>query len=116
MCIIIRRGEHALQKRRRHEGGFTLPEVLASLAICMMLMQIAGQWSVLTGQSHVRIQQNQQAVLLAQTALAGAQGEIPEGWQVVVERRPMGEFLEEREITVKNENQIWQFYYAGETR
>lgn len=115
MCIIIRRGEPALQKRRRHEGGFTLPEVLASLVICMMLMQIAGHWYALTGQSHVRIQQNQQAVLLAQTALAGAQGEIPEGWQVVVERQPMGEFLEEQEITVTNENQTWQFYYAGET-
>lgn len=115
MCIIIRRGEPVSQKHRRHNGGFTLPEVLVSLLISALLMQCVGQWSALTGQSFARIQQNQQAVLLAQTALLEWHGEIPEGWQVVVEKQPAGEFLEEKEITVTNENQTWQFYYAGES-
>ncbi len=123
MCIITRPGERASQKRRSRHSGFTLPEVLVSLMICMLLMQAVGQWSVLTGNSNLRMQQNQQAVLLAQTVLAGSTPSVPDGWTIQVEKQLINEesnteentgSLWEWNITVNYEEQTWQFYYVGE--
>ena len=115
MCIFIRQGAHVLQKPRRNNGGFTLPEVLLSLLLSMFLIQMICQWGVLMANSQQRIEENRQAVFLAQAALAEMQPEIPDGWQISVEKKPLGKTLQEWEITVQYENQEWQFYYAGET-
>ena len=115
MSIFIRQDAHASQKRQRSNGGFTLPEVLLSLVLSMFLIQIACQWGVLTVKSQQRMEQNQQAVFLAQAVFAELQPELPAGWQVMVREKPLGNALQEREITIRYENQEWQFYYAGET-
>ena len=115
MSIFIRLGGHALQKRQRNNGGFTLPEVLVSLLLSVFLVQIICQWGVLTIRSQQRIEENQCALYLAQAALAETEPEIPEGWRVSVEEKPLDNTLQEQEITVQYENQKWHFYYAGET-
>lgn len=115
MCIFIRLDAHASQKRRRNNSGFTLPEVMISLLLSVFLMQIICQWGILTIRSQERIEENQQAVFLAQAVLAKMDSELPEGWNVFVEEKPLGDVLQEREITIQHENQEWQFYYAGET-
>ncbi len=122
MCICIKQGERASRKyRHRHHSGFTLPEVLVSLVICMLLMQLLGQWGILTTESNQRMQENQQALLLAQSALTGSEVVCPNGWEVIVEKNLIGDAekiergtLREWEITVKHGNQAWQFYYVGE--
>ena len=118
MCIITRQGVHASPKRQRDNRGFTLPELLISLVICALLLHSAGQWSVLSSQSHVRSAENRQAVLIAQSVLAGIEPELPEGWSVQKETRPAGLFLTEQELTITHANQTntqsWTFYYAGE--
>ncbi len=116
MYISIGQGEPASQKRRRQNSGFTLPEVLVSLVICVMLMQTLGHWGVLTYRANQQMNENQQAVFLAQMALAGSEAHIPEGWEVIVNQTVIGneKFLRQWEITVRHENHQWQFYYAGE--
>lgn len=113
MSIFIRPGGHALQKHQRNNGGFTLPEVLVSLLLSVFLVQIICQWGVLTIRSQQRIEENQFAVYLAQAVLAETEPEISEGWRISVEEIPLGNTLQEQEITVQYENQEWHFYYAG---
>lgn len=119
MYITIRQEGQESQKRRRHKGGFTLPEVLVSLLICVFVLQGVGQWGVLTQQSRIRMQQNQQAVLLAQAVLAGNSAELPDGWEIVVKKQEIGDELIEQELTIiygnqSWEKQTWQFYYVGQ--
>ena len=116
MCIFIRQGVRALQKRQRNNSGFTLPEVLISLLLSVFIMHIICQWGVLTVKSQQRIEQNQQAVFLAQSVLAEIQPEIPDGWKISVITDLLEKELQEWEITVQYENQEWQFYYVGETK
>ncbi len=116
MCMFIRPDAHVLQKRRQNNSGFTLPEVLLSLLLSMVLIQIICQWGVLAVKSQQRIEQNQEAVFLAQSVLLETQPEIPDGWTVFVEKAPFGRTLQEWEVTVQYENQEWQFYYAGEAK
>ena len=52
---------------------------------------------------------------MAQAVFAELQPELPAGWQGMVREKPLGNALQEREITMRYENQEWQFYYAGET-
>lgn len=113
MCITIRQAEQESQRRRRHEGGFTLPELLVSLVICVCLLQSVGQWSVVAKQSNIRMQQNQQAVLLAQEILAGQEIELQKGWDVTVKQQQIGEELIEWKMTITYETQKWEFYYVG---
>jgi hypothetical protein len=68
---------------------------------------------VLTIRSQQRIEENQFAVYLAQAVLAETEPEISEGWRISVEKIPLGNTLQEQEITVQYENQEWHFYYAG---
>ena len=114
MSTFIRPDAHALQKHQRHKGGFTLPEVLVSLLLSVFLVQIICQWGILTVRSQQRIEENQCALYLAQAVLAETEPEVPEGWLVSVEEKPLDNRLQEQEITVQYENQKWHFYYTGE--
>lgn len=112
MCIITKRGGRGLLDRRQHKEGFTLPELLVSLLIGGWLLHVVGQWAVLSDQSEIRVKQNEQALLLAQTVLAGGTPNLADGWQIEVEKHPC-EQLQEQEITVLYQNQNWSFYYVG---
>ena len=97
MCIIIRQGVPECPKRLYCKNGFTLPEVLVSLAICLLLLQSVWQWSLLAERSRQRAAQNEQAVFLAQSVLA---------------EQELGAKLTEKKVTVSYGAQVWQFYYA----
>ena len=114
MYTTIRQVVLALRKKRQDRSGFTLPELLLSLCICILVLQIVWQWAVLQERAEERQQQNRQAVWLAQSAFANAlSGDIPSGWDVQVEQAPCGFLLQEKLVTVSFENQSWSFYYAG---
>ncbi len=44
MSTTIRPGEAALPGKKQYEKGFTLPELLVSLCILMILLQGVWQW------------------------------------------------------------------------
>lgn len=75
-------GEAALPGKKQYEKGFTLPELLVSLCILMILLQGVWQWGVLFQRTTERIQQNQQAVLIAQCYFANFPLDLPAGWSV----------------------------------
>ena len=112
MFTFIRQGVRESPGKQRRNSGFTIPEILVSLLICGLLLQSVGQWSVLTANSGMRIQQNEQAILLAQTVLTDGTPDVPDGWQISVEETQQAA-LRERLVTVSHENQSWSFYYAG---
>ncbi len=112
MSIITERGAPG-SASRRYKRGFTIPEILVSLCILMLLLHSVWQWTVLTERTNQRIQQNQQAVLLAQEALAGSVVYQPTGWTVQLEQEDCGAVLTAQQITVCYGAQCWQFYYAG---
>lgn len=113
MFISIRRVVPALPKKLYHKEGFTIPEILVCLGITIILLHSIWQWTILTERSNQRIQQNQQAVLLAQESLAGVHSALPEGWTVQHSREEKGALLTVERITVGYEGQYWSFYYAG---
>ncbi len=115
MSIFIRQAAPGLPKNRSRKNGFTIPEILVSLVMTILLLHSVWQWTVLTERSNQRIQQNQQAVLLAQEALAGMHINVPEGWTVQMDRENGGPFLTVDRITVGYDGQRWNFYYAGLT-
>lgn len=112
MSIITERGAPG-SASRRYKSGFTIPEILVSLCILMLLLHSVWQWTVLTERTNQRIQQNQQAVWLAQEALAGSVVHQPTGWTVQLEQEDCGAVLTAQQITVCCGEQRWQFYYAG---
>lgn len=112
MSIITEQGARG-SARERHKRGFTIPEILVSLCILLLLLHSVWQWTVLTERTNQRIQQNQQAVLLAQEALAGGAAHLPAGWTVQQEQEDCGAVLAAQSITVCYGAQRWQFYYAG---
>ena len=112
MCIIIRQDAPECPKRPYRKNGFTLPEVLVSLAICLLLLQSVWQWSLLAERSRQRAAQNEQAVFLAQSVLAEQVPQLPQGWQIDVAEQELGAKLTEKKVTVSYGAQVWQFYYA----
>ena len=124
MSTFIRPGERASPERlrnrrnnRRNKGGFTLPEILISLLLCSLLMQSLAQWNSLSVQTHKRMNENQQALLIAQSVMAGSRVSLPDGWDVEIVKQPLGLSITEQELTVTYEDetstQCWSFYYAG---
>lgn len=97
----------------RYKKGFTIPEVLVSLCILLLLLHSVWQWTVLTERTNQRIRQNQQVVRLAQETLAGSTAQLPAGWTVQREQERCGAVLTAQKITVCCGAQCWQFYYAG---
>ncbi len=100
--------------KRRKEDGFTLPELLVSLCICVLVLQSVYQWSLVAEKSQAGGWQARQALSLGQSALNGADCAVPPGWTVRTEKRPCGEDLTETEVTVECGGRIWHFYYVGE--
>lgn len=113
MCITIRQGVPECQKRPYHKNGFTLPEILVSLAICLLLLQSVWQWSLLAERSRQRAEQNEQAIFLAQSVLAEKVPQLPQGWHIDVAEQEIGAKLTEKKVTVSHGKQVWQFYYAA---
>lgn len=111
MSIIIKPAVPDSPKRQSPNGGFTLPEVLVSLCILLLLLQMVWQWGQLIMHSEERVQQNQQAILLAKTVLAGIQPDLPEGWTFVIKEK-QGAILQETDLDISYGKQHWQFYYA----
>lgn len=109
-------GEAALPGKKQYEKGFTLPELLVSLCILMILLQGVWQWGVLFQRTTERIQQNQQAVLIAQCYFANFPLDLPAGWSVTVQREETGTKLEQQFVVVSYQEQQWPFYYIGERR
>ncbi len=99
---------------RHDRGGFTLPEVLVSLVILMVVLQCAYQWNRLAERIQIQQQENRQAVTLAEGILAGADLSVPDGWETHTEIWREGEFLQGTEVTVIRNGHQWKFYYAGE--
>ncbi len=116
MSTTIRPGEAALPGKKQYEKGFTLPELLVSLCILMILLQGVWQWGVLFQRTTERIQQNQQAVLIAQCYFANFPLDLPAGWSVTVQREETGTKLEQQFVVVSYQEQQWPFYYIGERR
>lgn len=113
MSIIIRRDAAALPAMARHNGGFTLPELLVSLCILLLLMQGVWQWNAVLRQGIARVEQNQQAVYLAQCCLNKIQPDLADGWSVAVEREPVNDILQQTTVIVSYQNQRWPFCYVG---
>lgn len=111
MSIIIKPAVPDSPRQQFPNGGFTLPEVLVSLCILLLLLQMVWQWGQLAICSEERMQQNQQAILLAKTILAGLQPELPEGWSFAIKEK-QGAILQETDLDVFYGTQHWQFYYA----
>ena len=115
MFIFISRAVPVSPKKLYRKDGFTIPEILVSLGITLLLLHSVWQWTILTERSNQRIQQNQQAVLLAQESFAGVHSELPEGWTVQISREKDGAFFTVERITIGYDGQHWDFYYAGLT-
>lgn len=113
MCITIRQGAPECPKKPYRKNGFTLPEVLVSLAICLLLLQSVWQWSLLAERSGQRTAQNEQAIFLAQSVLAEQVPQLPPGWHIDVAEQAIGPKLTEKQITVSYGEQVWHFYYAA---
>lgn len=113
MSIIIKPDVPESPKRKIDQKGFSLPEVLVSLCILLLLLQMVWQWGQLMICSETRVQQNQQAILVAKTVLAGLQPDLPNKWSYSVIQKP-GFSLLEKSVTVTYGDQHWNFYYAGE--
>ena len=116
MSTTTRPDEAALPGKKQHEKGFTLPELLVSLCILMILLQGVWQWGLLFQRTNERIQQNQQAVLIAQCYFTNLPQELPAGWSVTVERKEKETKLEQQLVVVSYQEQQWPFYYIGERR
>ena len=115
MSIITRQGAHGLRMNHRARSGFTLPEVVVSLCILMMVLQCAWQWNLLTQRTQIQQQENRFAIALAEAALSNVAVPIPVGWQVQVTTYNEASGLQGKEVTVNYGGHSWEFYYAGET-
>lgn len=116
MFITIRQDVHVLQTRQRTRSGFTLPEVLVSLCILIMVLQCAWQWNLLTQRTQMQQQENRRAITLAEAALSNAEVSAPDGWQVCMTVKDEGNGLQDREVTVRYNDHSWKFYYTGEVQ
>ena len=126
MCIITKRGDHALLPLRikprpkgkpnvaiQSQAGFTLPEMLVSLCILGILLHGIWQWGTVLSRTSATTYQNQQAVYLAQQLYAGLSPSCPDGWEIGVSSTSTGGLLYESIITIQNDHRRWQFYYVG---
>ncbi len=115
MCIITIQGaaESVRSKMTDKQSGFTIPEVLVSLFILLMIMQLICQWGPLMLHTTDRINENDQAIYLAQQALAGLEPQCPDGWQITTEQTDRSALLHETVVTVSKGQHSWEFYYAG---
>lgn len=126
MCIIIRRdvlgfplwrnkakSNNGIPGKSNTQAGFTLPEVLVSLCIVMLIMHGVWQWGIVMQRTSEAMAQNQQAVFLAQQVFSGIEPQCPDGWTMHVQSEPNGKLLYETKVTIQAQRRQWQFYYAG---
>lgn len=126
MSIIIRRDDlvsppyrnklnynHGAADKLKKQAGFTLPEVLVSLCIVLIMMHGVWQWGIVMQRTSETMAQNQQAVFLAQQVFSGIRPQCPDGWTIHVQSEPSGGILYETQVTIKVQRRQWQFYYAG---
>lgn len=116
MSTIIRRDAAVLPAVPRRKAGFTLPELLVSLCILLLLMQGVWQWSMVLRQGVARVEQNQQAVYIAQCCLNNVQPDLSAGWSVTVEREPVNAILQQTTVIVSYQDQQWPFCYVGKVQ
>ncbi len=114
MFIIIKRGAAGLRERLQRSQGFTLPEVLVSLVILVMLLQSVWQWGLLVQRGQQRMTEDWQALTVAQTLLAGGSPDLPEGWTATKDCLAEGKTVAEQQISVTHGKAHWDFYYAVE--
>lgn len=113
MSTIIRRDAAVLLVVPRRKMGFTLPELLVSLCILLLLMQGVWQWNMMLRQGVARVEQNQQAVYIAQCCLNNLQPDLSAGWSVTVEQEPVNDILQQTTVVVSYQSQQWPFCYVG---
>ncbi len=115
MCITIIQdaAESARSKMNDNQSGFTIPEVLVSLFILLMIVQLICQWGPLTSGTTSRINENDQAIYLAQQTFAGLEPQCSDGWQITTEQTNRSALLHETVVTVSKGQHSWEFYYAG---
>ena len=115
MCITIKQvaAESAQQKNERRQAGFTLVEVLVSLCVILMVMLLIYHWGPLMYATTNHINKNDQAIYLAQQALAGLEPQCLSGWQVSTVQTDRSALLQETIVTVRHGQHSWEFYYAG---
>ena len=126
MCITIKpvvqellQRRHNLQikiwsaMRMKDQKGFTLPEVLVSLCILLLLLSAVWQWGIVMQRSVDHMEENQCAVYLAQQIIAGITPQYPLDWAVKVDYDSGHVLCNGAIITVVSPSRQWEFYYAG---
>lgn len=125
MCITIKPVAPELQQRQNNlqisiwkairiqdQKGFTLPEVLVSLCVLLLLLSAVWQWSIVMQRSVERMEENQYAVYLAQQTLAGIVPQYPPDWAIKVDYENKHMLCNDVIITVASPYRQWEFYYA----
>ena len=117
MCIIIRRdvaeSPQCQRKTNRTQQGFTLPEVLVSLCIVLMLLFGVYQWGIVMQRTAYAMTQNQQAIFLCKQLCAGITPTCQPDWSVAVHAEPISGTLYASDICITHGTRQWQFYYVG---
>ncbi len=126
MCIIIKRGVLGSRRHRnsqnenrnaneknRKQAGFTLPEMIVSLFIVLLIMHGVWQWGSVMYRTSEGMAQNRQAVVLAQQIFSGIHPQCPDDWEISVQSIHNGRMLYETQMTIKTKYRVWTFYYVG---
>lgn len=114
MYTTIRQGDPESLRSHppRNQLGFTLPELLVSLAILLLSMQVLVNLSLLIQGSHGYLAENRQALLLAEEIHGGLVADGDANWIVEEEKIPMGKGLQEHRVRVHKGTRSWSYYYV----
>ena len=97
----------------KNNSGFTLVEVLVSLAIVMLVMYGVFQWGIVMQKTSDVMAKEQEAIYLVQQVCAGHTPNMPNGWNLDVVSIPTEGLLYETTVSVSTGNRCWNFYFAG---